>query len=385
MNQERMPYSVKTSPVGKLGVIAMESCKDLGTKVDKWLVEGRKELCGGAPDTFLVKSRCPRFGNGEAKGIIDESVRGTDMFILVDVGNYNCTYNMMGIENHMSPDDHYADLKRIISAIEGRAKRINIIMPFLYGGRQHKRVVRESLDCAEALHELASLGVSNIITFDAHDARVQNSIPHMGFENAFANYQFVKGMIKNIPDLKFDKDHMIIVSPDEGGIHRNIFYSSLFGINLGVFYKRRDFSRLVNGRNPIVAHEYIGESVEGKDILIVDDMISSGDSIIETARDLKSRKAGRIFINVTYALFTEGIDRFNKAYEEGVFDKIFATNLTYRRPELAGCEWFVEVDMSKYIAKIIDCINYDESLGDLINPANRVISLMERFNRGEKI
>ncbi len=383
MSPERAPFSSLAFPVGGLGIIAMENCRDLAEKVDKWLMLSREEMMGQATSSFLIKSRCPRFGNGEAKGIIDESIRGKDIFILTDIGNYSCTYNYMGHVNYMSPDDHYQDLKRIISAIGGKAKRINVMMPFLYGGRQHKRVVRESLDCAVALHELAQIGVENIICFDAHDARVQNSIPFIGFENVMPHYQFIKALIQSVPDIEIDKDHMMIVSPDEGGIHRNIYYSSLFGIDLGVFYKRRDFSVIVNGRNPIVAHEFIGDDVEGKDIVIVDDMISSGDSMLDIAYELKRRKARRIFAMVTYALFTDGIDAMQKCYEDGAIDKIFATNLTYRRPELLGAEWFVEVDMSKYLAKLIDSLNYDESLGNLVNPAQRIINLMERHKKGE--
>lgn len=381
MCPERAPFSSLSLQVGNLGILAMENCRDLAVKVDGWLQEARAEIMGGKPHSFLIKSRCPRFGNGEAKGIIDESVRGKDLFILTDVGNYNCTYNFMGRQNAMSPDDHFQDLKRIISAVAGKAKRINVIMPFLYGGRQHKRVARESLDCALALHELQNLNVANIITFDAHDARVQNAIPFTGFENIMPHYQFIKALLMEVPDIKIDKEHMMIVSPDEGGIHRNIYYSSLFGIDLGVFYKRRDFSRMVNGRNPIVAHEFIGGDVEGKDILVVDDMLSSGDSVLDIAYELKKRKAARVFVAVTFALFTDGVDAFVKARKDGLIDKIFATNLTYRRPELASADWFVEVDMSKYVAKIIDSINYDESLGSLIDPSQRIMALMEKFHK----
>ena len=386
MSPERAPFSTLSFPVGPLGIIAMDSCKDLGAHVDKWLIsERQKTMPGSESETYLVKSRCPRFSNGEAKGIIDESVRGTDIYILVDVGNYSCKYNFMGIENHMSPDEHYADLKRVISAIGGKAKRINVIMPFLYGGRQHKRSVRESLDCASALQELAALGVNNIITFDAHDARVSNAIPEVGFEDVHAYYQFIKALLHEVPDLKIDKDNMMMVSPDEGGIHRNLYYSTLFGINLGIFIKRRDYTTIVNGRNPIVAHEFIGDDVEGKDILVLDDMISSGDSMLDIAMELKRRKARRIFAATTYALFTDGIKEFQKCYEQGIIDKIFATNLTYRRPELKDAPWFVEVDMSKYIAKLIDALNYDESLGGIVNPAQRIMNLMQRRNCGEKI
>jgi ribose-phosphate pyrophosphokinase len=360
----------------------MESCQDLARKVDEWLIAMREEETNQTVSSFLIKNRCPRFGNGEAKGIIDESIRGKDLYILIDVGNYGCTYNIMGRENVKSPDDHFMDLKRIISAIGGKAKRINIIMPFLYGGRQHRRVIRESLDCALALHELQNLGISNIITFDAHDSRVQNAIPNISFENILPYYQFTKALLIAEPDIKIDKENLMIVSPDEGGIHRNLYYSSIFGINLGIFIKRRDYSTMVNGRNPIVAHEFIGDDVEGKDILVVDDMISSGDSLLDIAYELKRRKARKIYCAVTFALFTDGIDLFNKAYEDGAINRVFATNLTYRRPELKNAEWFVEVDMSKYIAKLIDALNYDESLGVLVNPAQRIINLLEKHAKG---
>ncbi len=385
MNRIRAPFSSHSFPVGPLGLIGMESCQDLARKVDEWLIAMREEETNQTVSSFLIKNRCPRFGNGEAKGIIDESIRGKDLYILIDVGNYGCTYNIMGRENVKSPDDHFMDLKRIISAIGGKAKRINIIMPFLYGGRQHRRVIRESLDCALALHELQNLGISNIITFDAHDSRVQNAIPNISFENILPYYQFTKALLIAEPDIKIDKENLMIVSPDEGGIHRNLYYSSIFGINLGIFIKRRDYSTMVNGRNPIVAHEFIGDDVEGKDILVVDDMISSGDSLLDIAYELKRRKARKIYCAVTFALFTDGIDLFNKAYEDGAINRVFATNLTYRRPELKNAEWFVEVDMSKYIAKLIDALNYDESLGVLVNPAQRIINLLEKHAKGEPI
>ncbi|MBQ8165347.1 MAG: ribose-phosphate pyrophosphokinase [Clostridia bacterium] len=385
MNPERVHMSEKSFPIGSLALVAMKGFEDFANQVDKWLIEIHKETVGTAPDTFILKSRCARFANGEGKGIIDETVRGKDLYILTDVGNYSVTYPIVGMTNHMSPDDHYQDLKRIICAASGKAKRIHVIMPLLYNGRQHKRMVRESLDCAEALRELANLGVENIVTFDAHDARVQNAIPHMGFENGAAYYQFIKAMIKNVPDVKFDKQNMVIVSPDEGAIHRNLFYASIFGLDLGVFYKVRDYSRIENGRNPIKAHEYIGGDVAGKDIIVVDDILSSGESMLDIAYELKRRNARRIFAMVTYPLFTNGVEKFDKCYEEGIIDRVFSTNLTYRRPELASKEWFVEADMTKYVAKIIDSLNYDESLAALINPAQRVIDLMERVKKGEKI
>ena len=385
MSLDRAPFSDLTHQVGPIGLLVMESCSDLGKRVDKHLKLFHEEQNGSCPETFIIKSRCPRFSNGEAKGIIDESVRGKDIYILTDVGNYSLTYKFMGIENHMSPDDHYADLKRIISAIGGKAKRINVIMPFLYGGRQHKRAARESLDCASAMIELQNLGVTNIITFDAHDARVSNAIPLTGFEDVHPYYQLMKSILREVPDIVVDKEHLMMISPDEGGIHRNLYYSSLFGLDLGIFVKRRDFSRIVNGRNPIVAHEFIGSSVKGKDVLIMDDMLSSGDSILDIAKELKRRKANRVFAAVTFALFTEGIKEFEKYYNKGLIDKIFATNLTYRRPELNDKPWFVEVSMSKYIAKLIDALNYDESISVLLNPIQRIMNLLERHNRGEKI
>ncbi|MBE7064517.1 MAG: ribose-phosphate pyrophosphokinase [Ruminococcaceae bacterium] len=377
--------SEESFPIGSLALVAMKGFEDFANQVDKWLIDFHKENFGTAPDTFILKSRCPRFANGEGKGIIDETVRGKDLYILTDVGNYSVTYPIVGMTNHMSPDDHYQDLKRIICAASGKAKRINVIMPLLYNGRQHKRMVRESLDCAESLRELANLGVENIVTFDAHDARVQNAIPHMGFENGAAYYQFIKAMLKNIPDIKFDKQNMVIVSPDEGAIHRNLFYASIFGLDLGVFYKVRDYSRIENGRNPIKAHEYIGGDVAGKDIIVVDDILSSGESMLDIAYELKRRNARRIFSMVTYPLFTNGVEKFDKCYEDGIIDRVISTNLTYRRPELADREWFIEADMTKYVAKIIDSLNYDESLAGLINPAQRVIDLMERVKKGEEL
>ena len=385
MSPERAPFSDLTHQVGPIGLIVMESCRDLGQRVDKHLKELHEEQTGTVPDTFIIKSRCPRFSNGEAKGIIDESVRGKDIYILVDVGNYSLTYNIMGIQNHMSPDDHYADLKRVIQAIAGKAKRINVIMPFLYGGRQHKRAARESLDCASAMIELQNLGVTNIITFDAHDSRVSNAIPLTGFENVHPYYQLMKSILREVPDIQVDKEHLMMISPDEGGIHRNLYYSTLFGLDLGIFVKRRDFSRIVNGRNPIVAHEFIGSSVKGKDVLIMDDMLSSGDSILDIAKELKRRKANRVFAGVTFAMFTDGIKQFDQFYKKGLIDKIFSTNLTYRRPELAERPWFVEVSMSKYIAKLVDALNYDESISALLDPQQRIMNLLERHNRGEKI
>lgn len=370
---------------GELALISMRGYEGFTKRVNDWIVDARNDIGGASKENYIIDAKCTRFANGEGKGIINESVRGRDVFILVDVGDYSVTYPMIGVENHMSPDDHFQDLKRIISACGGRANRINVVMPLLYNSRQHKRMVRESLDCAEGLRELANYGVSNIITFDAHDARVQNAIPHVCFENGVAYYQFLKELLRQIPDIKFDKQNMMIVSPDEGAVHRNLFYSSVFGLDLGMFYKRRDYSKIVGGRNPIIAHDFSGGDVEGKDVIVLDDILSSGDSILDIAKELKRRKARRIFFFVTYALFANGLDQFDQYYADGLLDGVFATNLTYARPELADRKWFYSCDMTKYVAKIIDRLNHNESLSELINPAQRVIGLMEKVKNGEKI
>ncbi|MCR5695270.1 MAG: ribose-phosphate pyrophosphokinase [Clostridia bacterium] len=385
MDIVRSTQSNISFPIGPLAIIGMRGFEGFTKQVNDWIVKLRLENMGVSDTNFIIDASTKRFANGEGKGIINETVRGKDLFILTDVGNYNETYSMMGFTNHMSPDDHFQDLKWIISAADGKAKRINVIMPLLYNGRQHKRMVRESLDCAEALKELSNYDVANIITFDAHDVRVQNAIPHTGFENGVAYYQFLKSLLKTVPDIKFDRENMMIVSPDEGAVHRNLFYASIFQLELGVFYKVRDYSKLVNGRNPITSHEFIGGDVEGKDIIVVDDILSSGESILDIARELKKRKARRVFFLVTYALFTGGVDVFDEYYEKGLLDGVYATNLTYLKPELADKPWFNTVDMTKYVAKIIDDLNFNESLSSLIQPANRVIDLMERVKRGEKI
>ena len=385
--------SFLTYPVGPLGLIAMRGTEELGEKVNQWLLKWRSHteevtvpgdmqtVPGPERQDFLIKVSCPRFGNGEGKGMIKETVRGYDIYILCDVGAYNCTYDMYGHQVPMSPDDHFMDLKRIIAAIGGKAKRINVIMPMLYEGRQHRRSSRESLDCAMALQELERMGVSNIITFDAHDPRVQNAIPTTcGFESVMPSYQVFKALLKRDKTLQIDKDHMMIVSPDEGAIDRNIFYASVLGLNMGLFYKRRDYTRIVNGRNPIVAHEYLGDTVEGKDILVADDIISSGESMIDLARELKKRKANRIFAAATFALFTNGLDIYNQAYEEGIIDRVISTNLTYRTPELQAAEWFIEADMSKYISYIVATLNHDRSLSRLLNPYDKIHTLMHRYN-----
>ena len=384
--------SFLTYPVGPLGLIAMHGTEELGEKINRWLLKWRdhtEETLPGDMRTspgeerqdFLIKTCCPRFGNGEGKGMIKESVRGYDIYILCDVGAYNCTFDMYGQKVPMSPDDHFMDLKRIIAAINGKAKRITVIMTMLYEGRQHRRSTRESLDCAMALQDLERMGVSNIITFDAHDPRVQNAIPTGGFESVMPSYQIFKALLKKDPTLQIDKDHMMIVSPDEGAIDRNIFYASVLGLDMGMFYKRRDYTRVVNGRNPIVAHEYMGNSMEGKDVFVADDILSSGESIIDVARELKKRKANRIFAAATFSLFTNGLDLYNKAYEEGLIDRVISTNLTYCTPELKAAPWFIQADMSKFISYIIATLNHDRSLSKLLSPSDRIRNLLKRYNQ----
>ena len=344
----------------------------------KWRHESAHQFKGDAAfsgyekDTFLVGASVPRFGSGEAKGIIEESVRGKDLYLMVDVCNYNVTYSLTGNTNHMSPDDHYQNLKRIIAAIGGKGRRINVIMPFLYESRQHKRTSRESLDCALALQELVRMGVDNIITFDAHDPRVQNAIPLSGFETVSPTYQFIKGLLRTYKDLQIDSDHMMAISPDEGGTNRAVYLANVLGLDMGMFYKRRDYTQVVDGRNPIVAHEFLGSSVEGKDVIIIDDMISSGESIIEVATELKRRKANRIFAAATFGLFTNGLEKFDKAYEEGVLTGVLTTNLIYQTPELLSKPYYINCDMSKYIALIIDTLNHDQSVSHLLNPVDRI-------------
>lgn len=335
---------------------------------------------GYSEETFLVDCECPRFGTGEGKGIIKESVRGTDLFVMVDVTNFSLTYSVCGHENHMSPDNHFQDLKRIISAATGKAHRISVIMPFLYEGRQHRRSKRESLDCALALRELGEMGVSNIITFDAHDPRVQNSIPLSGFDNFFPTYQFLKALVKSVPDFKVDNDHLMIISPDEGAMSRAVYFSNILGVDMGMFYKRRDYSVIVNGKNPIVAHEFLGDSVEGKDVVIIDDMISSGESMLDVAKQIKERHAKRVFVCTTYGLFTDGLAKFDEYYEKGWIDKVITTNLNYRIPELLTKPYYVEANMSKYLASIIDIINHDVSVEKVRSSNEKIMSLMKRVN-----
>ena len=381
--------NLNTIPVGTLGLIPLESCASLGQKVNQYLTEWRAERSHAqstalhfseySKDSYIVKAKNPRFGSGEAKGVIEESVRGCDLYLMVDVCNYSQTYSLCGYVNHMSPDDHYQDLKRIIAAVEGKARRINVIMPFLYESRQHKRSGRESLDCAMALQELVNMGVENIITFDAHDPRVQNSIPLKGFETVQPIYQFLKHLLKNEPDLQIDSDHMMVISPDEGGTSRAIYFANMLGLDMGMFYKRRDYTKIVNGRNPIVAHEFLGSSVEGKDVLIIDDMISSGESMLDVAKELKRRKARKVFICATFGLFTGGLAKFDQYYQDGLIDRILTTNLVYQTPDLLSRPYYINVDMSKYIALIIDNLNHDASLSDLLTPTKRINKLLSQY------
>ena len=380
-------------PVAPLGVIAMRGCEEMGQAVNayltKWQVDNSTDeklhsFYGSEANGFLIRANCPRFGTGEGKGMLIDSVRGYDLYIICDVGAYQCTYKLYGKEVPMTPDEHYADLKRIIAAVSGKAKRINVIMPMLYEGRQHRRTARESMDCALMLQELVGMGVSNIITFDAHDPRVQNAIPLNGFESIMPTYQMLKAMTATYDDLKIDKDHMMVVSPDEGAISRNIYYSSAMGVDLGMFYKRRDYTRVVNGRNPIIAHEYMGDSVEGKDVFVADDIIASGDSILDLAYNLKKRGAKRVFAGATFAFFTSGLDAFNKAYEEGIIDHVFATNLTYASPEALAAPWFSQADMSKYMAFVIATLNHDQSLSYLLDPWSRIEKLLTKYRDEHK-
>lgn len=388
----------KTLPVGRLGIIPLTSCLALGKKVDNYLVEWRigrgrgnagnenyvAEYEGYERSSYIMQSQTPRFGSGEAKGVISESVRGDDIYILVDVCNYSLTYSLFGHRNHMSPDDHFQDLKRVIAAIGGKARRINVIMPFLYESRQHKRSGRESLDCALGLQELVNMGVENIITFDAHDPRVQNAIPLHGFETIQPAYQFIKNILRNAPDMKIDSDHLMVISPDEGGMGRAIYMANNLGVDMGMFYKRRDYSTIVNGKNPIVAHEFLGDSVDGKDVIIIDDMISSGESMLDTSRQLKEMNAKRVFICCTFGLFTNGLEAFDKAYENCWFDRVITTNLTYQPPELYTRPYYTEADMSKFLASIIDFMNHDISMSHVMTPTEKINEILARYNNREE-
>lgn len=383
---------VETIPVGPLGIIALESSNTLGQRVNDYLVgwrnardsehKGTIAFSGYQRESYLINTCCPRFGTGEAKGMIKESVRGSDLYLLVDVTNYSLTYSVCGNTNHMSPDDHYQDLKRIIAAVGGKARRITVIMPYLYEGRQHRRSSRESLDCALALQELTHMGVESIITFDAHDPRVQNAIPLKSLETVAPTYQFIKAMLKRVPDIKFDAEHMMVISPDEGGMSRAVYFANVLGLDMGMFYKRRDYTKVINGRNPIVAHEFLGTDLEGKDILIVDDMISSGESMLDVATELKRRKANRIFVAATFGLFTNGFAKFDEAYEKGLIYRLLTTNLTYQIPELFTKPYYINVDMSKYIALIIDTMNHDQSISGLLNPVERIQNVLLKYNQG---
>ena len=380
----------KTLPTAPLKIAALDSCKELGQKVNDYIVSFRQNATEHYPDlaslanynckNYLVDSACPRFGSGEAKGVLRESIRGTDLFVMVDVCNYSLTYSVNGHTNHMSPDDHYQDLKRIISAATGKARRINVIMPFLYESRQHKRTKRESLDCALALEELSGMGVSNILTFDAHDPRVQNAIPLKGFDNFSPNYQFMKALLRADPDLNVDKDHLMIISPDEGAMHRAVYLSNVLGVDMGMFYKRRDYSIVVNGKNPIVAHEFLGDDLKGKNAIIVDDMISSGESMLDVAKQIKERGANRVFVFTTFGLFTEGLAKFDEYYEKGFIDRIITTNLTYLPDELKEKPYFSCADMSKFLALIIDSLNHDISIGNVLDPSEKIHTLLEKHN-----
>ncbi len=379
-----------TIPVGKLGIIALRSCDDIAKKVDKYIVEWRSgrtheemntiNFEDYKKDSYLVDAECPRFGSGEAKGLIKETVRGDDLYFLVDVTNYSITYSVSGHENHMSPDDHFSDLKRLIAAVGGKARRITVIMPFLYEGRQHKRSARESLDCALALQDLINMGVDSIITFDAHDPRVQNAIPLNSFETVQPTYQFIKALLRKVPDITLDTQHTMVISPDEGAMSRAVYFGSVTGTDVGMFYKRRDYTKIVNGRNPIVAHEFLGSDVEGKDVIIIDDMISSGGSMIDTAKQLKEMNAKRVFICCTFGLFTDGIAAFDKAYENCYFDKIIVTNLNYHDPEINSRPYFIEANLSRFLASIIDFLNHDAALSAVHTPTDKIRQILDKYN-----
>ncbi len=384
----RSEPNYNTIPVGQLGIIALPGCEELANKIDNYLIRWRFQrnsehkdtlaFAGYEKSTYLINMDFPRFGTGEGKAALNQTVRGYDIYILCDVFNYGVTYKMYGMTVPMSPDEHFANLKRAISAIEGKAKRVSVIMPMLYEGRQHKRSSRESLDCAMMLQELHNMGVENFITFDAHDPRVMNAIPLCGFESISPAYQMIKAAVNNVDNLKINKDNIMIISPDEGGMSRCIYYSTVLGVELGMFYKRRDFSRIVDGRNPIIAHEFLGDNVDGKDVIIVDDMISSGESMIEVATKLKELKAARIYIFSAFGLFCNGFDAFDKAFQEGIIDRVFTTNLIYGTPELLSKDWYIRVDMSKYLSYIIDTLNHDTSISDLLDPAEKINTLLDK-------
>lgn len=382
---------VNTIPVGTLGIVALESSKSMGEAVNRYIIDWRNERSkenasttsfkGYHRDSYLLDVSCPRFGSGEAKGLIKESVRGFDLYLLVDVCNHSLTYKMFEQTNHMSPDDHYQDLKRVIAAVGGKARRITVIMPFLYESRQHRRSARESLDCALALQELVNMGVESIITFDAHDPRVQNAIPLNSFETVQPTYQFIKALLNNVPNMQMNADHLMVISPDEGAMGRAVYYANVLGIDVGMFYKRRDYSQIVDGRNPIIAHEFLGADLEGKDVIIVDDMISSGESMIDVATELKRRKANRIFVAATFGLFTSGLKKFDEAYESGLIYRVLTTNLIYQTDELLSREYYINVDMSKYIALLIDTLNHDQSISEFLSPTERIQNILKKYNQ----
>ncbi len=389
MSDSRTSEFIERIPVGPLALVPLQSIEPLGKKINNYLAEWRAEresehkhtiaFNGYQKENYIIPTKISRFGTGEAKGTILETVRGMDLYFMVDVMNYSMTYSIFGQVNHMSPDDHYADLKRLIAATTGKAKRINVIMPFMYESRQHKRSGRESLDCAMMLQELRAMGVENFITFDAHDPRVMNAIPRDSFDNISCTYQFIKSLLVNVPDLTIDKDHMMIISPDEGGMGRAIYYANVLGLDMGMFYKRRDYTQVVNGRNPIVAHEFLGNNVEGKDVIIIDDMISSGESLIDTAKELKDRKAKRVYACTTFGLFTNGLEKFDEAYANGTLAGVLTTNLIYQTPELLKREWYINVDMSKYIALIIDNLNHDMSISEILDPAAKITKKVTEY------
>ena len=394
-NQKHDKLILNNAPFGQLGLIPVSGCEKMGREIDYYLKQWRTErqhehedspaFAGYQRPTYIIDSKVPRFGTGEGKGVLYQSVRGMDLYILVDVVNYSETYRMFSFDNHMSPDDHFQNLKRVIAAVGGKARRITVIMPYLYESIQSKRTTRESLDCALALQELVRMGVDNILTFDAHDPRVQNAIPLNGFDTVQPAYQFIKGLLNAYKDLQIDSDHMLIISPDEGGMKRAVYFANVMGLDMGMFYKRRDYTKLVNGINPIVAFEFLGSSVKDKDMVIIDDILSTGDSALEVAQALKKRGARRVFFFATFGLFTRGLEKFDDAYKNGTIDKVFTTNLTYQPKELLEKPWHYSCDMSKYIAYLIDTLNHDSSISKLIDPAERIFNVLERYNAGQYI
>ncbi len=374
-----MPNNIEDTPIyGKLSIISMKGTEELTAKIDRYLKTFREFE---DEESYITKVTCPRFGTGEAKSVIGQTVRGHDVFIICDVFNHGVTYKMYGYENHMSPDDHFQDLKRIISAMGGKARRVTVVMPMLYEGRQHRRSGRESLDAAMMLHELVHMGVTNIITFDAHDPRIQNAIPHSGFDNVQPTYQMIKALVRAVPDIELNKEKTIVISPDEGGMSRSMYYSAVLKLDLGMFYKRRNYSVVIDGKNPIEAHEYLGRDVSGKDVIIVDDMIASGESMIDVASKIKAMGANRIFVFTSFGLFTNGLEVFDRAYDEGIINKVFTTNLVYRNPGLKDRKWYCEVELAKYISLLINTINHDNTISDLLNPVQKIQNLIDKVSK----